>query len=163
MNSIPATTIIKAITELLSEAYAGPKEASSTWFIDNEPNSGIFGLLESVTAEEATMRVDGSDEPGALIAGNVEHLRWSLEQINTVMRGEPWEAKWEESWEWLDLDAAGWDLLREALRSEYEVLRQALMKQEDLAEQYLIGGIAMIAHAAYHLGTIRQLIARVRQ
>jgi hypothetical protein len=41
-------------------------------------------------------------------------------------------------------------------------LRQGLKSQEELSEPYLMGGIAMIAQTAYHLGIIRQLIDRVR-
>jgi hypothetical protein len=35
--------VIQSITTLCSEAYAGPADPASTWFIDNEPDSGILG------------------------------------------------------------------------------------------------------------------------
>lgn len=159
---IPATTVINAIVNLLTEAYDGPPDPSATWFIDNEPNSGILGLLEGVTAAEASRSVGGSTEPGSTIAGNAEHLRWSLAQINAVMRGEPWTAKWAESWRLYDGAETEWDLLRRTLREEYETLRETIKRQEDLPGEYLIGAIAMLPHAAYHLGTIRQLISWVR-
>jgi hypothetical protein len=37
-----------------------------------------------------------------------------------------------------------------------------LKKQEELPGPYLNGVIALIPHAAYHLGTIRQMIARLK-
>ncbi len=162
MTTLPIPTLIDAVVDLLTEAYDGPPNPSSTWFIDNEPNSGILGILEGVSATEASMSVDGSGRAGTTIAANVEHLRWSLANATAAMRGEPYQGNWQESWNRLNADEAEWERLRRALRTESEALRQALRKQEDLPGEYLTGVLALIPHAAYHLGTIRQMIERVR-
>ena len=53
MSTLPTATLIQSIADLLTEAYAGPPNPSSTWFIDNEPDSGILGILAGVSAAEA--------------------------------------------------------------------------------------------------------------
>jgi hypothetical protein len=156
-------TLVKSIVELLTEVYAGPPDPSVTWFVDNQPGAGILSLLESVSAREASTSVDGSGERGSTIASNVEHLRWSLANANGAMRGEPYNPNWNKSWDLLDADEAGWDLLRQSLRVEFETAVALIGRQEDLPGEYLNGVLALIPHAAFHLGLIRQMVERVRQ
>ena len=159
---LPVATLITSINKLLTEAYAGPPDPKATWFIDNEPDSGILGILAGLSAAEASLSVDGSGNPGTTIASNAEHLRWSLANANSALRGEPYQGKWSESWNLLGSDDEGWDRLRSELRSEFETLREALKRQTELPGDYLNGVLAMLPHAAYHLGTIRQMVERVR-
>jgi hypothetical protein len=161
MTTLPTTVVIQSIVELLTEAYDGPPNPSYTWFIDNEPDAGILGILEGVSAAEASTSVDGSGESGTTIASHTEHLRWSLAMMNSAIRGEPLE-EWKESWNVLDMEAAGWDRLRADLRAEFETVRTALQSQTELPEAYLSGTMALLPHAAYHLGNIRQMVERVR-
>ncbi len=151
--------LIQSIDTLLSEAYAGPADPSSTWFVDNAPEAGILGVVAKVTAHEASWS-SNPGQPGTTIAANVEHLRWSLANANGILHGEPFQGSWRESWNTLDIDEAAWDSLRQALRSEFEALLVNLGQQTDLPGIYLNGVLALIPHAAYHLGSIRQLIER---
>ena len=153
--------VIQSITTLFSEAYAGPANPSSTWFIDNEPDSGILGLIAKVTASEASWSTN-RNHPGTTIAAHVEHLRWSLENANGALQGKPYQGNWSESWNTLDTDEEKWGQLRSDLRKEFELLLENLRKQNELAGDYLTGVMALIPHAAYHLGTIRQQIERAR-
>jgi hypothetical protein len=163
MTQISSTTLIQSIVTLLSEAYAGPPNPSETWFVDNEPDSGILGLIDSISAAEASHSVDDSGQSGSTIAANVEHLRWSLANANGALRGEPYQQNWGESWKLIGADdTSHWDRLRQSLRAEFESLREAISRQEDLQDEYLNGVIALIPHAAFHLGIMRQMIERVR-
>ncbi len=162
MNAKSTRALIDAIVTLLTEAYDGPPDPSSTWFIDNEANSGILGILDSVSAVEASTSVDGSQNPGTTIAANVEHLRWSVANANAAFRGAPYNPNWSESWQLLDADEEKWNRLRRDLRAEFEALREVVGQQEELQGDYLLGVLAMIPHAAFHLGLIRQMIERVR-
>jgi hypothetical protein len=161
MTSIPTTAVLDSVALLLTEAYLGPPDPSSTWFIDNEPDSGILGILVHVSAAEASTSIDGSGETGTTIASHLEHLRWSLGMMNAAIRGEPL-GEWSESWRVVTVDEAAWDRLRSSLRDELETLLRALKSQRDLPEDYLTGVLALLPHAAYHLGNIRQMIERVR-
>ncbi len=161
MTTLATTTVIRSIVELLTEAYAGPPNPSSPWFIENEPDSGILGILKGVSAAEASTSVDGSGARGTTIAANAEHLRWSLANANAALRGEEL-GTWSESWNLIGADPAAWERLQAALRQEYETLRQAIQNQAELEGDYLTGVLALLPHAAYHRGTIRQQIERVR-
>jgi hypothetical protein len=161
MSTLSTRAVIRSVVDLLAEAYAGPPDPSSTWFIDNEPDSGVLGLLAGVSAAEASTSVHASAAAGSTIASHAEHLRWSLANMNAAIRGEPL-GDWKESWGTLTVDSAGWDRVRSDLRAEFETLREALLKQAEVPEEYLTGLFALLPHAAYHLGTIRQLTERVR-
>ena len=147
------TTFKEALLELFSEAYTGPNHAY-TWFIDNAPGSGLFGTLDALNAEEASH----AGPSGRTIAAHAEHLRWSLALANAFARNEEPQLDWKESWtvKWVDADA--WERLKNDLRGEYETLYAALERQEDFSDRQLLTGImALVPHAAYHLGAIRQL------
>jgi hypothetical protein len=161
MKDIPVSMLTDSIITLLTEAYPGPPDHSSTWFIDNEPDSGILGILRDVTAEEASKSVDGTGNPGTTIASHAEHLHWSLANMNRAMSGGEF-GKWSESWDLKEANAAEWDRLRSELRKEFELLCMGLRNQSEIEPQYLTGGLALAAHAAYHLGNIRQMKERVR-
>ena len=153
---------IKAIIVLLTEAYAGPPDPHATWFIDNEPDSGILGILAGVSAAEASTSVDGSGRPGTTIAAHAEHLRWSLANANGAMRGQPYQGNWSESWNLLNADEAAWDRLRQDLRREFETARELIQQQDTLEDVFITGLMGLVPHAAYHLGNIRQMVERVR-
>jgi hypothetical protein len=153
--------VIQSIITLFSEAYAGPADPSSTWFIDNEPDSGILGLIAVVSAVEASWSTN-RNQPGTTIAAHVEHLRWSLANANAALQGKPYQGNWSESWNTLDADEKKWARLRSNIRKEFELLQKNLQKQNELTGDYLMGVMALLPHAAYHLGTIRQQIERVR-
>lgn len=160
---VSTDVFVNSFVELLTEAYEGPPNPSSTWFIDNEPDTGILGILDRVSAEEASKSIHKDNDRGSTIAANVEHLRWSLANTNAAMRGETFNTKWSESWELLNADQAEWDRLRQALRTEFEALREGIKGQMQVPDEYIIGILALLPHAAYHLGTIRQMVERVRE
>jgi hypothetical protein len=162
VSTIPLPDLLDSILTLLTEAYAGPPDPSVTWFIDNAPDSGILGILAGVTAEQASRSVDGSREPGTTIASHAEHLRWSLAAANAELRGLPFDEDWDVSWQLTRVDSIGWDRLRIALRRQYEDLSQAIGGLAELSGDVLNDVLALLPHAAYHLGNIRQMIERVR-
>ena len=65
------STVIQSISILFSEAYRGPADPASPWFSENEPNSGILGIIAGITSEEAFWS-SKPNEPGTTIAGHVE-------------------------------------------------------------------------------------------
>jgi hypothetical protein len=154
--------VIQAIIILFSEAYGGPSDPASTWFIENEPDSGIFGLIAGVSASEASWSTERR-QPGTTIAGHIEHLRWSLANANGALQGKPYQGNWSESWNTLDADEEKWEQLCNDLKKEFELLKENLLEKQELRGEYLLGVMALIPHAAYHLGTIRQQIERARK
>ena len=160
---LPAEVVIGAIAALFEEAYAGSKDASSTWFTDNQPDAGVLGTLASLSAAEASVSLDGSGMAGSTIAAHVEHLRWSLALTNALIRGEQPTASWEESWRVITVDAEGWSRLRDALSAEYRTLLQDMRQRSDLPAELVTPGISIVAHGAYHLGAIRQMVRQLKR
>lgn len=162
MNSIPVSDLTQSLVELLKEAYKGPVTANSpTWFNDNDPNAGIFGQIAPLTAELASKSADGSGKPGTTIASHIEHLRWSLANVNASLHGEEYNSNWKESWTVITVDNASWLKLGQSLQAELYAVCEALPQQQTLPGEYLNGLISLVPHAAYHLATIRQIIERV--
>jgi hypothetical protein len=154
MNSIPVENFRNVLLELFTEAYDGPNH-SYTWFIDNAPKSGLLGTLEDISSDEASRTFIKN---GATIAAHTEHMRWSLAQTNAMMRDEQPSQNWSESWLTNVVTPDEWDRLRSNLRKEYETLRQGIEKQPNFSDQQILtGAFSFVAHAVYHLGSIRQM------
>jgi len=147
------------IIEFLDEVYDGPSH-TITWFINNDPESGLLGTVKKLTAEEASTPII---ENGATIAAHVEHLRWSLNKTKSFLRGENPVRNWSESWRVRRIDPENWMLLIEQLRIEYDQLVQWFSSGVSLAsDEQLKEVLALIPHAAYHLGAIRQMVLIIK-
>ena len=139
------------IIEFLDEVYDGPSHPI-TWFINNDPESGLLGTVKKLTAEEASTPIIDN---GTTIAAHVEHLRWSLNKTKSFLRGENPVMNWSESWRVRRIDPENWMLLIEQLRIEYDQLVQWLSSGVSLAsDEQLKEVLALIPHAAYHLGEV---------
>lgn len=170
MQAIPISTLFPMVVGLLKEMYEGVPASQPTWVIDSGPGSGILAAVRELTAAEASTSIDGSGSRGTTIAAHIEHLHWSLVNVNEALRGKEYSSNWSESWNLIDANPAAWDELREALRREYETLRDTLLimfssagSPVELEDDYITGLLALVPHAAYHLAAILQMIERVRE
>jgi hypothetical protein len=102
------STVIQSISILFSEAYRGPVDPASPWFIENEPNSGILGIIAGITSKEASWS-SKPNVPGTTIAEDVEHLRWSLAGANCALRGKSYRGNCKESWNTIVFQLMGID------------------------------------------------------
>jgi hypothetical protein len=151
-------TFVQVVRDMLGEAYNG--STGRPWFSDHGPNSGLVATLEGISAEQASTPPTPG---GSSIAAHTHHLRWSLERANAAMRGDrtPWN--WAESWALQRVDAAAWDELRNSLKLEVSRVKEALPNGFDPNNPMMLqSGVALVAHAAYHLGAIRQMAMVVR-
>lgn len=161
-HTIREELLTRAAMALFEEAYVGPPDSTTTWFVDNEPMAGVIGVLQGIDASTATRAIEASS--GLSLSSHVGHLRFALSLANRAARGEnPYPgANWSESWRARIDDEAQWHGQLDALRLEYERFREALAdgllwKTEEL----LTMALAQIAHGAWHLGAIRQVLGRV--
>jgi hypothetical protein len=117
------------IIEFLSEAYDGPRHPY-TWFINNDPESGILGTIKKLKAEEASTPIIKN---GTTIAAHIEHLRWSLNKTNSLLNGEDPTMNWSESWRVRRVDSEDWMLLIDQLSGEFNRLVQSFSSGVSLA------------------------------
>lgn len=74
------------------------------------------------------------------------------------MLGSRENIDWDESWRIKIVNRMEWDDLRRELRRAYETIVGHLRTLERWSEDETSLTLAIIAHTAYHLGAIRQLI-----
>lgn len=153
MSEIPRETVLRAVLPILSEAFAGPADPRSTHFVNNAPDCGLFGTLDALTAEQASLPVD---DGGVTAAAQAEHVRFSLDVSVRWMRGEREKVDWARSWDVREVDDDAWTVLRDQLRRTYDAF-VVTAHQQPMDAELLEGLVATVAHAAYHLGALRQI------
>lgn len=156
-RTLPMSEVIAIAREFVDEAYVGP-QASGSWFTTPGPDAGLVGTLAGLTADVASRP---SRPGGPTIAAHVEHLRWSLANVNATVRGAEWQPDWSPSWSVETVDEEAWNDLRAAIAHEFAEVRSALEGEPDLSDPMMLRGVLALApHAAYHLGAIRLMVQR---
>lgn len=141
---------------LLMETFDGPGRNGS-WYTESKPGSGIFGTIEKLSAEEASILVQSTT-----IAAHIDHTRYYLWMANTYMNGDKPELDWSESWKISSVDENTWSRFKIELQNEYTTLLENINSLTSLDEQSLNGILGSLAHSAYHLGAIRQMAKTVK-
>ncbi|HEY3204129.1 MAG TPA: hypothetical protein VGL03_10755 [Thermoanaerobaculia bacterium] len=149
---------MRPIVTLLREAFEGPS-GPSTYFVDNQPNAGIFGTIGELDAADASRPARPAS---ATVAGPVHHVLFHIAASIAWLRGDRAGRDWRESWTVRAVDEVAWSRLRSDLRNEYEELIQTIENDAPNDEE-LATAIRAVAHAAYDLGAMRQVIARARE
>ncbi|WP_316818067.1 hypothetical protein [Pedobacter nyackensis] len=152
-------TVFKPFLDLLREIYIG-SEVEQTWIIDSNPGYGITAAIKELTAKEASTPLVRA---GSTVAAHTEHLRWSIEFALKFYSGEQPSGDWEESWMVRKVNETEWEQLQLALLVAYQKLIYALKEVKDWSNPHLLKGtLALLPHAAYHLGAVKQLIIAVK-
>jgi len=152
-NMLLTELLPQAMRTLLSELTRGPGNAG---FMLNRGDRGMIAALGSLSAVEAGARPNGRSS----VAAHVRHLVYGLGLLNRAAAGEdPWSsADWAEAWRHQQVNDAEW----RALVAEFERLTaqwlEVLSTKRDWDETTLPEAIGSIAHLAYHLGAIRQIV-----
>ena len=151
------TTFRCALSKLLVEIFNGPPGDEA--YILNPGDPGLLRQLESIDASAASSR----PMPGkTTIAAHVDHVHYGLTLLNRWAAGEanPWaDADWNASWKKTSVTDDQWRALRDRFRHEAETWRHAVTMRTEWDDTAAAGALASAAHAAYHLGAIRQILA----
>lgn len=153
---LPTAMFLDALRELLFELIEGPRDPKRTWVVSNEAGSGLLGTLAGVSAEAAS-RPAGAGRRS--IAAHAEHVRVGLTIALAYMKEQP-PPSWHDSWRVSTVDAAGWQSILDGLRQVSREIGEHLTPERlpmPPSAELLTGCVAMVAHAAYHVGAIRQL------
>lgn len=134
---------------VLWEALAGHSQNAT--FLDDEA-LGIVGILDELSAEEASSKVAGYS-----VATHARHLLHSfLAYTQAISCDEPdaISEKWPE-WENLKVNAEEWLQLRNELRKNAASLLGMLKQKSDYAGRERDFALGSLAHTAFHLGVIQ--------
>jgi hypothetical protein len=159
MAEIARETVLRSLLMVLDEAYEGPADPRGTWFTNNALDSGVLGTLRETSAADASRAPFAGARS---IAAHASHVRFSLDISTRWLRGETPDGDWNESWAIETVDEPAWSELRGRIEGGYRALRDVLEAREEWDEQRLAGAAGAVAHAAYHLGAIRQLAIAAR-
>jgi hypothetical protein len=147
--------IQEQVVELLRETFEGALPGQGTQYLDH--TSGIRPTLSALTAEQASRRFDGHPSIAAHARHTAFHLRVGAEWI----RGDHSRRDWPASFEPQTVNEAEWRGIQKDLEASRVELVRAL---EGLSPERFVeegAGLGAVAHLAYHLGAIRQLMHRV--
>lgn len=140
--------------ELVRETFEGGLPGQGTQYLDHD--SGVRNTLRRISAEQASQRPDGHPS----IAAHVRHVNFLIRASAEWMQGDHGTRDWAGSFEPQTVTPDDWARLQEELersRAELERVLQSL-SAEQLVEEG--AGMGVVAHLAYHLGAIRQLMHR---
>jgi hypothetical protein len=144
--------LLAQMEELLRETFEGALPGQGTQYLDH--TSGIRATLRGLTAGQASRSRDGHPSIAAHVRHMIFHLRVSYEWV----QGDHGKRDWLGSFVPGQVTAAEWAALNEEFertRGEFVRVMRAL-SPEALVENGV--GMGVIAHLAYHLGAIRQLL-----
>lgn len=153
MAAIDAHEVVGLILDVLEEAFEGPKERWS-YFTDNRSDAGLFGTLGRLTASDAS-RTRGKTS----IAAHVNHVIFGLDASARWIEGNRTTHNWKESWSTDTVNDGEWARMLDKLRTSYRDMRRNIEMYASTSRESMGGVIGALAHAAYHLGAIRQKVS----
>jgi hypothetical protein len=156
-RTIPVEDFRASILALWTEIFE-PTGDGPHWILDT--GTSLFETLSDISAEEASIPVS---KQSSNLAAQVNHTSYYIEALRDgIATNFEAKADWDGSWQVGAVDDAQWQALIEKLRANYDWFTKLANENELWNEDYVGGAIAMVAHAAYHLGEIRQGIGVVR-
>ncbi len=155
MNS--DTIFRAAISTLLIEIFDGPPGSAA--FVLNPGDQGLLNQLDSLSAATASTR----PMPGhTTVAAHADHVEYGMSLLNRWIDGDPnpWAtADWNLSWQRITVTDDQWHALRQRFRNTVKHWQEGFARRADWDEISAAGALASVAHTAYHLGAIRQILA----
>jgi len=147
----------QSLLTLLPEVF-GVTDAPHGYILDNG-QAGLLGTLDQVDAATASARLRPSNETAA---SHTNHVLFIVNLHNAFERGERPEADWAGSWTNQVVDEAAWDRLRADLRAAYTTVISRLEQRQEWPDDGVDAYIMLVAHCAYHLGEIKQILTSLK-
>ena len=143
----------QAVVMLLEETF----ETIRGIYLDKE--TSIFETLATISAQEASQ----PNERCATIAAHVAHMTYYIDILLQLINGEQPQADWGHIWQTVSsVNDDEWQSSQQALRDSYQKIRKIASEMQWADERQLAGAMGIIAHNAYHLGEIRQMLCKIK-
>ena len=157
MTPIAQTQFTKESLQLFKETFEGPEPGGPSAFLNK--GTGLFQTIDDISEEAASAapRTNGST-----IAAHIEHVRFYVDVHYKLLLGARDKINWEESWRIKTVKASQWEALRQDLRKSYTTVVNHLRSINSWGEDEMSIALAIVAHTAFHLGAIRQLVLAVQ-
>jgi hypothetical protein len=150
----------RALSNMLMELFDGPPGQEA--YVLNPGDPGLLRQLDTIDAKIASTPPTQGQKS---IAAHVDHVQFGLAILNRWAAGEanPWAgANFNASWERTSVAEDQWRALRDGLRREADKWREAVGARTNWDDMSAAAGLSTVAHTAYHLGAIRQILAALQ-
>lgn len=152
MDTIQTEDFLKDLLVIIHETFEGSVEGQGSMYLDH--GIGLLPTIAEISAETASKRVYGTTA-----AAQAEHAKFYLDRLVEYMEGRGKEkVDWEQSWLIETVNDKEWDALRNAVNESYESVLRSIAAIEKWDQNNIGDTIAIVAHTAYHLGAIRQIM-----
>ncbi len=158
MGTIVEEDFTGNLFSILKETFEGPPPQTASAFLDQ--GCGLFQTVEEVSAEDASRPARPG---GTTIAAHCAHMKFYLDVLHRYLLGPIEPADWKQSWLVQTVGPEEWESLRRELREAYDTISEALRSVEGWGGRPVGVGLAVVAHTAYHLGAVRQLLRALEQ
>lgn len=139
----------------MRETFEGSPEGQGSAYLDR--GIGIFATLETLSATEVSTEINDTT-----IAAHTEHAKFYLDRLCEFIMGRTEPVNWEQRRLIETVNETEWDFLREGVRKSYESALRCFAEAETWNGDNIGDAVAIIAHTAYHLGAIRQIMKSVK-
>jgi hypothetical protein len=150
--SIEQKDFTNNLFSLLKEFFESPPTTGASCL---DQKTGLFDTLSNLSAEQVSKRTN--DAPS--IVAHCEHVRFYNNLLLSDLKGETiGKVDWKKTWLLQSVTTEQWATLRATLKSQYQEM-MGMLESFDIWDDDKVGiPMAILAHTAYHLGAIRQLI-----
>ena len=153
MKTIKQEDFTHSLFALLKETFEGTNTDFGTMYLD--AGTGFFDTIDGIDAKQASRSFsDGS----TTIAAHCEHVRFYLEFLSNYMSEKFTMVDWQDSWKTKTVSDAEWTALRGQLHKTYQMVTDTFNDIETWNDFKISGALGILAHTAYHLSAIRQIL-----
>lgn len=158
MHPVPSSDFVGNLTKLLHEALVGPAPDGPSAFLDK--GGGLLQTLASVDAAAASHALVSG---GTTIAAHALHLEYYVWVLWEFMHGRKPKVDWPGSWKQQTVSSEEWAAVQQRVREWSDRLQEFVRSRETWDDDSIGDCLAILAHTAYHLGAIRQLVTLARR
>ncbi|WP_096186656.1 hypothetical protein [Evansella halocellulosilytica] len=144
----------ESLKTLMKETCEGPSEKGSH-YTSVDPDAGLFGTLRALTAQRVSEPQKMSKAP---IVSHVYHTCYYLKVMNSQFTNKPMKYDDDDSWNVIEVNEEQWHEILEEFKREYDTFIEKIEVEEEWGEEKVQSALATLAHSAYHLGSLRQMV-----
>lgn len=152
--TVPTAAFLRPFLFVLDEFVGHPPKATpGSACLDRD--TGWKPTLAAIGAEAASRPVVPG---GTSIAAQTAHTAYYVELLEAGMRGEEPASDWPGSFEPAVVDETAWQALQARLQAGVERFRGLVTSDWAWHENRVGDALGVLAHTAYHLGAVRQMV-----
>ena len=156
--NLPTQALLRPFLFILDE-FAGYPPKTSPGGACLDPDTGWQQTLAAIDAAQASRPIVPG---GTTIAAQTAHAAYYVDLLDAGIRGVEPVSDWPGSFQPAIVDDGTWQVLRERLHTSLERFRALVTSDVEWDDRRLGDALGVLAHTAYHLGSVRQMMRASR-